>query len=191
MLQVASTADDAVLRAAYRALAQRLHPDVAGPSGEGPMRELNAAWEIVGDPAHRAAFDLARAAARAGQSPRATATADRPRGAGVDATGRAAADPAAAAGQRRPCAAPRWTGAAGPAPGRPSGSVLDFGIYCGWSLGEIARQDAGYLEWLEIKPDGRRYAAEIDALLRRLGMRAPRPAEPAAAKRGGRRIFGR
>lgn len=191
VLQVASTADDAVLRAAYRALAQRLHPDVAGPSGEGPMRELNAAWEVVGDPADRAAYDLARAAARAGQSSRATATADPARGARADPTRRAAADPAAAAGQRRPCSTPPWTGAAGPAPGRPSGSVLDFGIYCGWSVGEIARQDAGYLAWLETKPDGRRYAAEIDALLRRLGMRAPRSAEPAAVKRGGRRIFGR
>jgi curved DNA-binding protein CbpA len=191
VLQVASTADDAVLRAAYRALAQRLHPDVAGPSGEGPMRELNAAWEIVGDPVHRAEYDLARAASRPGQSPRATATAEPARGAGADPTRRAAPEPMAAAGQRRPRSTPPWTGAAGPAPGRPSGSVLDFGIYCGWSLGEIARQDAGYLEWLETKPDGRRYAAEIDALLQRLGMRAPRPVEAAAVRRGGRRIFGR
>ena len=34
-----------------------------------------------------------------------------------------------------------WEGTAGPPPGRPSGSVLDFGRFKGWSLGEIARVD--------------------------------------------------
>ena len=55
VLQVASSADDAVLRAAYRALAHRYHPDIAGPDGEQRMRELNAAWEMIGAPERRAA----------------------------------------------------------------------------------------------------------------------------------------
>jgi hypothetical protein len=55
---------------------------------------------------------------------------------------------------------------AGPPPGRPSGSVLDFGRYAGWSLGEIARHDVDYLEWLERSPSGRRLRAEIDVIVR-------------------------
>ena len=53
------------------------------------------------------------------------------------------------------------TGAAGPPPGNPSGSVMNFGRYDGWSLGEIARSDLEYLEWLDRMPIGRTYQAEI------------------------------
>jgi curved DNA-binding protein CbpA len=63
-------------------------------------------------------------------------------------------------------------GAAGPPPGNPSGSVLNFGRYTGWSLGEIARSDLEYLEWLDRMPIGRTYQFEIDALLRSKGRRA-------------------
>jgi hypothetical protein len=62
-------------------------------------------------------------------------------------------------------------GAAGPAPGNPSGTVLRFGRYSGWSLGEIARSDVDYLEWLDRMPIGRPYRDEIDALLRTAGRR--------------------
>ncbi|HSL76868.1 MAG TPA: DnaJ domain-containing protein [Candidatus Limnocylindrales bacterium] len=61
------------------------------------------------------------------------------------------------------------TGGAGRPPGRPSGSVLDFGRHIGWSLGEIARVDPGYLVWLAERPEGEPYRAEIDALLARNG----------------------
>ena len=47
------------------------------------------------------------------------------------------------------------TGAAGQPPGNPSGSVMNFGRYAGWSLGEIARSDLEYLEWLDRMPIGR------------------------------------
>jgi curved DNA-binding protein CbpA len=60
---------------------------------------------------------------------------------------------------------PHWTGAAGPPPGRPSGSVLDFGLFAGWSLGEIARRDPGYLQWLAERPEGRPYAEEIERVV--------------------------
>ena len=65
------------------------------------------------------------------------------------------------------------TGAAGRPPGRPSGSVLDFGRHVGWSLGEIARVDPGYLVWLAEHQEGWRYRDEIDTLLGRMGMNRP------------------
>ena len=74
-------------------------------------------------------------------------------------------------------------GAAGPAPGNASGSVLGFGRYAGWSLGEIARRDLEYLEWLDRMAIGRQYRDEIDALLRRAGRRKSAAAE-AADRRG-------
>jgi hypothetical protein len=74
-------------------------------------------------------------------------------------------------------------GAAGPPPGNPSGSVLNFGRYSGWSLGEIARVDLDYVEWLDRMPIGRPYREEIDQLLRRAGRR--RAASPDASRRRG------
>jgi hypothetical protein len=62
-------------------------------------------------------------------------------------------------------------GAAGPPPGNPSGSVMNFGRFAGWSLGEIARRDIEYVEWLERMPIGRAYREEIDVLLRTAGRR--------------------
>ena len=69
------------------------------------------------------------------------------------------------------------TGAAGPPPGNPSGSVMNFGRYDGWSLGEIARSDLEYLEWLDRMPIGRPYRDEIDAILRQTGRRRSAAAE--------------
>jgi len=62
-------------------------------------------------------------------------------------------------------------GAEGPPPGRPSGTVLNFGRYAGWSLGEIARHDLEYIEWLDRAPIGRNYRQELDELLRASGRR--------------------
>ena len=62
-------------------------------------------------------------------------------------------------------------GAAGKPPGNPSGSVMNFGRYADWSLGEIARVDLEYLEWLDRMPIGRPYRDEIDAILRQAGRR--------------------
>lgn len=66
---------------------------------------------------------------------------------------------------------PDGLGAAGPPPGNPSGTVLTFGRYANWSLGEIARSNVEYLEWLDRMPIGRPYRDEIDAILRRSGRR--------------------
>ncbi len=62
-------------------------------------------------------------------------------------------------------------GAAGPPPGNPSGTVLTFGRYSGWSLGEVARRDPEYLEWLDRMAIGRIYREELDELLRAAGRR--------------------
>lgn len=69
------------------------------------------------------------------------------------------------------------TGTAGAPPGSPSGSVLNFGRYAGWSLGEIARTDLEYLEWLDRMPIGRVYQPEIDRHLRAAGRRRSAPAQ--------------
>jgi curved DNA-binding protein CbpA len=69
------------------------------------------------------------------------------------------------------------TGAAGRPPGNPSGSVMNFGRYDGWSLGEIGRSDLEYLEWLDRMPIGRPYRDEIDAILRQTGRRRSAAAE--------------
>jgi curved DNA-binding protein CbpA len=79
--------------------------------------------------------------------------------------------------------APDGTAAAGPAPGDPSGPVLNFGRYSGWSLGEIARRDPEYLEWLDRMPIGRPYRDTIEGILRRLGRRGSARTE-ADARRG-------
>jgi curved DNA-binding protein CbpA len=66
------------------------------------------------------------------------------------------------------------TGGAGTPPGRPSGSVLSFGRHIGWSIGEIARVDPGYLLWLAERPEGVRYRDEINRVLSAMGMRTAR-----------------
>ena len=71
----------------------------------------------------------------------------------------------------------------GPPPGRPSGTVLNFGRYAGWSLGEVARHDIEYIEWLDRAPIGRNYRTELDAILRSTGRR--RSADGDASDRRG------
>jgi len=78
---------------------------------------------------------------------------------------------------------PEGHGAAGPPPSRPSGTVLNFGRYAGWSLGEVARHDIEYIEWLDRAPIGRNYRTEVDALLRSTGRR--RSADTDASDRRG------
>jgi DnaJ-class molecular chaperone with C-terminal Zn finger domain len=60
---------DAQIRTAYRLLARQFHPDVCGNSPEATRRiqELNAAFEVLSDPARRRAYDLERADRRDGK----------------------------------------------------------------------------------------------------------------------------
>ena len=63
LLQVQPTADVEVIRAAYRSLARRYHPDQnPSPSAEATTKRLNKAWEVLSDPAKRAEYDKTFAA---------------------------------------------------------------------------------------------------------------------------------
>jgi curved DNA-binding protein CbpA len=195
VLQVDSEADPDVIQAAYRRLAQKFHPDVAqGPEAGARMVAINEAWRVLSQPAARAAYDLERAA----RAREAAAALDPP--ARPSTTGHAEPATNRSSAGSRPATPPRppepvsgdWTtgrstigggydpatmraseglAAAGPPPGNPSGTVLAFGRYAGWSLGEIARSDLDYIEWLDRMPIGRPYRDEIDAILRRVGRR--------------------
>ncbi len=78
------------------------------------------------------------------------------------------------------------TGGAGPPPGRPTGSVLGFGRHLGWSIGEIARVDPGYLLWLEDRREGLPFLDEIDRTLRAVGVRRASDPQPTPGVRSGR-----
>lgn len=183
-LQVDREADAEVIKAAYRRLARMYHPDVATDAESAArMSRINAAWELIGEPDARRKYDWS-STLRAGGSISNT------RNVGSDpvrpASGRAAPGPAPAPppveqvsrdwGSGRSTTgggydASMKAGTAGPPPGRPSGSVLNFGRYAGWSLGEIARTDLEFIEWLDRTPIGRPYHDEIDLLLRKAGRR--------------------
>ena len=60
VLQVDSDADQDVIRAAYRALAAKHHPDAGGQAEE--MAELNRAYAVLSDPVVRSAYDRRRRA---------------------------------------------------------------------------------------------------------------------------------
>jgi curved DNA-binding protein CbpA len=200
-LQVDPEAEDEVIVAAYRRLAMKYHPDKGGGADAATrMAAINAAWERIGEPAKRRAYDRERQVEAAMARAR-TTTAPPPGG----AQGPAPARPHTPPTTPRPpeTVSPDWTsgrssvgggydesmrhadgtGAAGPPPGNPSGSVLTFGRYAGWSLGEIARTDLEYVEWLDRMPIGRSYRDEIDAILRRTGRR--RSADVEATDRRG------
>jgi curved DNA-binding protein CbpA len=207
VLQVDSEAEDEVIQAAYRRLARKYHPDLAAsPDAASRMAAINAAWELIGDPAKRVAYDRQRTplattpvqpaggtgrsysgsgGASAGDASGGASTGSRP-GSSASGAGTSSAGPPPAETVSRDWTSGRSTqgsgydqsmrsadgfGAAGPPPGRPSGTVLNFGRYAGWSLGEIARSDMEYVEWLDRAPIGRNYRAEIDEILRKSGRR--------------------
>jgi hypothetical protein len=58
VLQVSPWCEPEVLQAAFRALARTRHPDVnRDPDAEDQMRRLNAAYQVLSDPARRARYD--------------------------------------------------------------------------------------------------------------------------------------
>ena len=182
VLQVDPEADLDVIQAAYRRLAQKHHPDLTreGAAGTAAQRmvEINTAWDQVRDPVKRASYDRQRALAATAST---AAIGQSPQSGRAPTTSPRAATSGPQAGSMS--SAPDGLGSAGAPPGRPSGSVLNFGRYAGWSLGEIGRNDPGYLEWLDRMPIGRPYRAELDAMLRRLGRRLGEQAQ-AAERRG-------
>ena len=157
VLQVHRRAEPEVIRAAFRALARKYHPDFGGDAAR--MVQITEAYAILGSTQRRAAFD-AQPVGQASPAP-----APQP-------------NPVATAWQQP---APREGGL----PERPtSGSVIDFGRYTGWTVGALVDHDPDYLEWLARTPVGRRLTGEIErALARRAAQSATlRPAPPQARR---------
>jgi DnaJ-class molecular chaperone len=144
VLQVDSEADPDVIAAAHKALARKLHPetDLTGVH-EVRMAELNRALATLSDPAARRAYDEQRASQLVAVGP------------GMD--GNEHGHLAAGALTERVQAGLNGEGIAA--------MKLDFGRYAGWTLGEIARQDADYLRWLSRHSAGIRYRSAILRLL--------------------------
>jgi curved DNA-binding protein CbpA len=177
VLQVDPRADHDVIRAAYRVLARRHHPDLGGNAVR--MALVNDAWAILGDPAARRRHDraaarraLAEAQAQAqahaqaswSATPEARPTAPVSHRPAAEASGYASATTSPQSrSSAHDASAPAVTAPAEPAR-RPegSGTVLDFGRYTGWSIGELSRHDPNYLLWLERVPAGRGLRAEIE-----------------------------
>jgi len=73
VLGVAPAAEDIVIRAAYRAMAQCYHPDKwQGAAGEASLRmqAINAAYAVLVDPKARARYDATRRAEPVGENVR-------------------------------------------------------------------------------------------------------------------------
>jgi len=138
VLQVDPAAELDVIQAAYRVLARRYHPDLAGD--DTLMKRINAAWEVLGHKERRAEYDRSRSGGGA-QSQSAIVTSE-------------------------PAGRPAPIDHAGPPRGRPFGTVLTYGRYEGWSLGQVALVDPEFLEWMRSVPGGRYLRPEIDAILK-------------------------
>ena len=154
VLQVRGGAEPEVIRAAYRALARKHHPDFGGSPER--MAAINEAWAVLGDPAQRHAYD-SRPRTSASSSPYAAAS-----------TSQSGAEPPPTTG--RGLAGRRQSDQNG------AGTVIDFGRYAGWTVGRLVQHDPDYLEWLARTPIGRRLTAEIQAAL------AERASEAAALR---------
>ena len=167
ILGVTRGVGDKAIAAAYRRLAREFHPDIAGESATLQMMRINAAFDAIRTAQARAEYDD-QDHATAGSTPRH----------GTDD----------GSGSRMQWSQERdGTGGAGPPPGRPSGTVIPFGRHIGWSIGEIARVDPGYLDWLAQRREGRPYAEEIEATLQRIGYRDQQaPGGPGSGQSGNR-----
>jgi len=56
-LGVEPSASPSEIRAAYRKLARRYHPDVSNGKASAAMAAVNEAWRVLGDPERRAEYD--------------------------------------------------------------------------------------------------------------------------------------
>ncbi len=144
VLQVAPTAEQEVIHAAFRALALKYHPDRdQSIFAARRMAELNRAYAVVRDPEERGRFDR-----EARRSKFAFTQRD---------------DASVGAGMRQP--APPGGGGAGA-----GGTRLEFGRYEGWTLRDLARHDPDYLRWLSRHASGMQYRTQIYQVLNQLGL---------------------
>jgi DnaJ family protein B protein 4 len=160
ILQVHPSALPEVVEAAYRVLALVHHPDRNGNRDHGAMADLNWAYSVLHDPERRIEYDRSRAGIPTPEPQEA-------------ATG---------ASSGRPSLRERMQRASEEATARevesPGNVTIDFGRYAGMTLGQLARSDPGYLEFLRRHSAGVRYRSQIDAVL---GALQARRAEAAAA----------
>jgi curved DNA-binding protein CbpA len=135
ILGVLPEADPDVIRAAYRVLARKLHPDnQAGPADpvtDRKIKDLNWAYAQVRDPEARLRFERGRVA----MAP--------PTPAEARTHGAAHSD----------------------AEYDPTRAKLDFGRYQGWTLRDVAKRDIEYVQWLRRHASGARFRTAIDQLL--------------------------
>lgn len=137
ILQVHRKAEPEVIRAAYRALARKYHPDFGGDSAR--MVEIGEAFATLGDADRRTAYDAQASRTHTRRATDRKSTVAAPNG----LTERRGQDRVA------------------------GGSIIDFGRYAGWSVDALVNHDPEYLEWLARTPTGRRYTTEIEGLLSR------------------------
>jgi curved DNA-binding protein CbpA len=138
ILMVAEIADAEIISTVYRKLVQRYHPDVdPGAEAARRMAELNEAYSVLRDREKRAKYDAWLASRR----------------------DRRVSDRLIKQQGDIPY------GPAGKPQGPPSGTLLEFGRYAGWTIGQISRTDPGFLEWLMRVPAGRQYRDEIGRAL--------------------------
>src|SRR3984893_18843866 len=57
ILGVPIDADSETIKRAYRQLARRYHPDLAGPGGALQMKRINRAYDVLSDPEKRRNYD--------------------------------------------------------------------------------------------------------------------------------------
>ena len=137
ILMLAEDVDSEIISVVYRKLAQRYHPDVeASAEAARHMAEINDAYATLRDADKRRKYDQWLRNRR-----------DRRKN---DRLILQQGDVS--------------YGAAGVPEGPPSGSMLDFGRYQGWTVGQIRRRDPDYLEWLVRVPIGQRFRDEIAKL---------------------------
>jgi curved DNA-binding protein CbpA len=145
LLQLDPEADPEVIRAAYRALARKLHPDddFTGIE-EYRLKELTRAYKILSDPDERKAYDLRRVFRM-----------KMPVGPGPDQVSEEAELTTHLAERIH----------AHMDEPDPDERRLDFGRYIGRTLREIAQQDPDYLRWLARHSSGIRFRSTILKIL--------------------------
>lgn len=139
VLQVHRRAEPEVIRAAFRALARKYHPDFGGDGAR--MVQITEAYAILGNSERRRSFDAQPAMPQDRRS-----------------TDQQVATPAAWRPARADQHAATVSG---------TGSTIDFGRYAGWTVGALVDHDPDYLEWLARTPVGRRLTTEIETALTR------------------------
>lgn len=164
VLQVHRRAEPEVIRAAFRALARKYHPDFGGDAHR--MVAITEAYATLGNAERRATFDAQPVTPPDRQS-----------------TDQASTPQASWQPLRT---APAATSQQGWGSGAGSGSTIDFGRYTGWTIDALVNHDPDYLEWLARTPVGRRLTGEIEQAL---GRRAAQSAALRPASKPQRRSF--